>query len=68
MIDYCCYYCKKFRDDTCDKPICYNAYGHPETKQEGKWYCEPNEGKECPETITNNGRMVDAHKECWQKV
>ena len=65
MIKYCCYYCQGFRKDTCKEPICYNAFGHPQTPQEGKWFCEMYEGGECGETITHNGKMAEAHKDCW---
>ena len=68
MIRFCCYYCKGFREDTCEKPQCYNAFAHPKDIKEGKWYCSPNEGGECPETITNDGKMTDAHKECWKVI
>ena len=66
MINYCCYYCKKFRDNTCQEPKCYNAYAHPSSLKEGKWYCLVYEGNECGETITNNGKMAEAHKNCWE--
>lgn len=65
MIKYCCYYCQSFREGTCKEPICYNALGHPQSPKEGKWFCEMYEGGECGETITNNGKMVEAHKDCW---
>jgi len=65
MIKYCCYYCGKFANDTCEQPKCYNAYAHPQDVEEGKWYCQPYEGGECGETITNNGPMAEEHKDCW---
>ena len=66
MIKYCCYYCGKFADDTCEKLKCYNAYAHPQDIKEGKWYCQQYEDSECGETITNNGSMAEAHKDCWR--
>ncbi len=61
MIKYCCYYCAKFRDDTCKNPICYNAFAHTNHN----WFCYPYENKTCGETITNDGLMRETHKKCW---
>ena len=66
MIKYCCYYCQKFKEDTCKEPICYNAHAHPDSVKEGKWFCQQYEGSECGETITNNGKMGESHKDCWE--
>jgi len=59
MIKYCCYYCKHLKSDKCVK--CYPALGG----KEYIIYCQVKDG-ECDETITNNGKMADAHKECWE--
>ena len=67
MIQHCCYYCKKFIEDTCKKPICYNAYAHPSDIKEGNWYCQQYEGSECGETVANDDSMAEANKECWEK-
>jgi len=66
MIKYCCYYCKKFRNDTCVNPICYNAYAHPNSIKEGQWYCRQYEGGMCGETTTGNGKMAEAHMGCFE--
>ena len=65
MIKYCCFYCQKLGDNVCKEPICYNAFAYPKWKIEGEWYCNQYEGKECGETITNDGKMAEVHKDCW---
>ena len=72
MIKSCCFYCQKFKDDVCKDPICYNAFARPIVMikgklKEDKWYCQQYEGGECGETITNGGKMNEAHKECWSE-
>ena len=73
MINYCCYYCQRFRSDTCrddnnENRICYNALTHPQSKREGDWFCKQYENKECGETITGDGLIKEVNSKCWEQL